>query len=128
MAAPAERGFTLIEALVAFVIAALVLGSVLPVLGDAVRGSARAEGYTRAVLWAESLLDAVGRLEPLAEGDEAGDFGDGYRWRTAVRAFQPGGAGTANLPALYEVLVAVTWADRGRERTVELATLRLAAP
>src|SRR5260370_22430505 len=54
-----SAGFTLIEILVAFTVATLLLGALYQVFSTGLRSSASAEHYADAVLLAESGLDAL---------------------------------------------------------------------
>ena len=127
--APAsERGFTLIEILVAFVIVALALGALLQIFATGLRSSSAAENYTIAALLAESKLAGIGVEEPLEEGDQSGEFDNGFRWATNVRPYDDGGPTLApGAIQAFEVSVTVRWGGPMRERSVSLATLRLMA-
>jgi len=132
-----ERGFTLIEVLVAFVIAALAIG----VMVEAARGglfAVRTAGrYEEGVSRARSHLAAIGRTVTLAEGELKGDDGGGYHWRVNVAPVAvsrlPGSDATPAQPAppqpvtLYRITVAESWTEFGRTREVRLATQRLGA-
>ena len=122
----ASAGFTLLEVLVAFAVLSVALAVLFQVFAQGFGGVQRAEGVTGALLRAESRLAEIGRTRPLEAGEDSGDFGDGYRWHTVIRAH---GEDTAppNAPLLraFEVLVRIDW--RGaRGQGVELRTLRLA--
>ena len=120
----AEPGFTLIEVLVAFAIAALLLVALLRGLALGLDAGERSELYTRATLLAESTLDAVGVVAPLAEGDGA-ELADGpFRVRAAVEHYDTPGA-TAQYLVLYRVTVTVDWREGRHPRSVTLTTLRL---
>jgi general secretion pathway protein I len=74
-----ERGFTLVEALIAFAILAVTLVALYEAMGTSVRGMARASQLDEAVLVAESRLAELSLLRSLPaqlEGES-----DGYRWR-----------------------------------------------
>jgi general secretion pathway protein I len=124
-----QSGFTLIETLVAFIIAIVLLGALLPVFRDAAEGTARADAETRAVLLAESLLDGMIAMPALPFGEQSGELPDGLRWRTSARPFDPAGAGFVPLRGLtlVELVVTVAWRDTGRDRSMDLATIRLVA-
>ena len=123
-----ERGFTLIEILVAFVIVALALGALLQVFATGLRSSSAAENYTIATLLADSKLAGMGIVEPLEEGDQSGEFDNGFRWATTVRAYESGEPTLApGAIQAFEVSVTVRWGGAGRERSVSLVTLRLMA-
>src|SRR5260221_7348945 len=79
-----SAGFTLIEILVAFTVATLLLGALYQVFSTGLRSSASAEHYADAVLLAESGLDAlVGTA--VAVGETTDRFGL-YERRTNIRA------------------------------------------
>src|SRR5215469_1868874 len=84
-----SRGFTLIELVAAFVIFAIGFGVLLQILSTCLHTTAQAADYTRAALWAQSLLDVQGVGEPVQDGDYSGAFDDKYRWRLQVARIPP---------------------------------------
>lgn len=125
-----ERGFTLLEVLVAFVIAALALGVLYDGTVSGLRTARTADRYGEAVSRAQSRLAAVGQGTPLVPGTRAGDDGDGFRWR--VRIVPEGTAPAARGPeaaagphiGLFAVSVAISWTDGAAERVVQLDSQR----
>jgi len=123
-------GFTLLEVVVALVIASLALIGLFQAGSGglfAVDTAARAE---EALQRAQSHLAAVGRGAALVEGDSGGDDGGGYRWRLRVQAVtqRPGVAADGVTPettSLFDVEVAISWQAHGHRRAVVLRTLRL---
>ena len=112
----AEHGFTLIEVLIAFLIAAAAVGAIVHAATGAVASSRAAGRYDEAVARAESHLASLS-VAPLSDGDRQGDEGDGFHWHVQVAA-----AGTAQLtgranaiPAgtatLYRITVTMSWRD-----------------
>src|ERR1700691_3322681 len=83
-----QHGFTLIEVLVAFAIAAVLLVPLLRIFSGGLSGLARSERATRAALWADMVLTARGGETPLSEGVEAGDLPDGYHWQRPVTFYR----------------------------------------
>ena len=128
-----DRGFTLLEVLIAFIIAALALGILFRGAVEGQAAGSVAARYAEALSRARSRLAAFDAAGPPAAGDQQGDDGGGFRWRvrtTLLMAGQPapaglGGAGLA--PALFTVGVAVSWSEGGHERAVQLDTRRLGA-
>ncbi|QLQ00005.1 MAG: type II secretion system protein [Burkholderiaceae bacterium] len=133
-----QRGLTLIEVLVAFVVLALTLGVILQIFSGGLRNARLSDAYTRALLLAESRLEAVGSEQALVPGETAGQLGEDLRWRVRIQpwagaAADPlaaSGASRGAPPAriLYEVQVQVAWQAGGRERSLRLTSLRLSDP
>src|ERR1700680_3114359 len=125
-----ERGFTLLEVLVAFIIAALALGALFRGTLDGLRATQVASRYEQAVTRAQSHLAALTVAGSLVPGDRQGDDGGGFHWRVritpliAARIAASPPPGSRNAPGLYAVSVAVSWMD-GSTRTVELDSERI---
>jgi general secretion pathway protein I len=129
-----ERGFALLEILVAFVILALGLAAILTGVSVAMRSDARTQTSRNALRVAQSRLEAAGVTDALVPGYREGRVGNRYVWRQTVTAIQsvtasrdPGDgkpqppAGNALTPFWVEVAV------RAGDGTVaRLAGLKLA--
>lgn len=118
---------TLIEVLVAFVILSLAMGVIMQIFSGGMRNARLAEGYSRAVFLAESRLAAVGLEQPLVAGEVSGQLSPDLRWRVTISPYDDGGVADQLLMSqrLYQVRVGVSWGDEGRQRRVELGSLRL---
>jgi general secretion pathway protein I len=126
-AADGRRGFTLLEVLVAFTIAALLLVVIFRTIAGGLSGGQRAEAYTRATILAESTLDALGAVAPLNDDDHA-DVEDGkFRIHTAVERYRGSlaSAGLGQYLVLYRITATVSWQEGRRPQSVSLTTLRL---
>lgn len=129
-----ERGFALIEILVAFVILALGLGAISTGVVVAMRSDARSQVNRTALRVAQSRLEAAGISEALAPGTREGLIADKFRWRQTVTEFRPAsdtrpGQGARPAPAngalkSFWVEVAVEAPDG---TAIKLAALKLAA-
>jgi general secretion pathway protein I len=138
-------GFTLIELVAAFVIFAIGFGVLLQILSTCLHTTAQAADYTRAALWAQSLLDVQGVGEPLQDGDFSGAFDDKYRWHLQVGQIPPQDiapvasaapvAGNANAAPvqttpiapsidLYKLQLDVTWGSIYLQHDARFVTLR----
>jgi general secretion pathway protein I len=135
------QGFTLLEVMVAFVILAVALGLLLGMLSRGLKQVAQAGNETEASLYAQSLLDTLGTLEPIEPGTRAGEFDDGrYRWRLQVDQAAdpapppppPDGAPPpdpgAGAPVLYRAVLEVEWGARTPAQRLRYSTLRLRSP
>jgi len=122
-----QRGFSLIEVLVAFMILALSLTVVFRIFSGGLRNVALAEDYARAVLVAESQLATVGINEPLELGVTAGEWNERFRWERVIEVYRPWEQEkelTAQMLP-YRVTVSVDWNHAGRTRQVKLSSVRL---
>lgn len=129
-----ERGFTLLEVLVAFAIAALAVGALVQGVMGGLRSAHASGHHQEAVSRARSRLAAFGHGAPLVPGGQEGDDGGGFRWRTRVVrlavAAPPRDAGRPSPDrgegvALYAVSVAVSWRMDGGLREVVLDSRRV---
>ncbi|MGZ4980885.1 MAG: type IV pilus modification PilV family protein [Methylobacter sp.] len=126
-----QRGFSLLEILIAFSILALSLGILLKIFSAGVNTAGVAEEYTAAVQIAESLMARTGVEAPLQPGEITGTENEKYYWRVSVSPFQFTAENldiTAIAAVLYKVKVIVSWGDDAKAdgRQVELVTLKLA--
>ncbi|WP_295390129.1 type II secretion system protein [uncultured Thiodictyon sp.] len=127
-----QRGFSLLEVLVAFAILAVSLGVLMQIFSRATTTTITTAQYSRAVTLAQARLAAVGSAIPLTEGTVSGDPEDGFTWELGIVAFpfsdtpSDPGMTVGVLPvAGYRVTVTVLWRDGSRARRLSLSTLRL---
>lgn len=118
---------TLIEVLVAFVVLSLTMAVMMQIFSGGMRNARLASGYSRAVFLAESRLAAAGVERPLAPGEDGGQVGANLHWRVTVSPLDDDAATDRLLMRvrLYQVRVWVEWAEDGRNRQIELTSLRL---
>ncbi len=128
--ARSDQGFTLFEVLVAFLIAAMAVATVVRVTTTAVAATRIAGRYDEAVSRAQSHL-ALATALPLIESDRQGDEADGFHWHVAVEAAavaHPAPRYSANAAAtltLYRIIVVMSWREDGSSRAVQLSSARL---
>ena len=133
---PAQKGFTLIEAIAAFVLLALFLGVLMSSLSVSMRNTVRAEQESLAAQWAQSKLDLVGIGEKLETGNTRGEFDDDFRWEMVVEEYEPVREVESEMPIdmdslgmhLYRVDLDVFWGGRDNERGARFTTLRAYSP
>lgn len=127
-----QAGFTLLEVLIAFVIAAVALGVLFGGAADGLRASRAAMGVEEAVVRARSHL-AASVAAPLP-GEERGDDGSGFRWRVRIVKIdsvnpptpapqplgQPRPPSFAPPITLYAITVWISWRETGQIREVRL--------
>jgi general secretion pathway protein I len=108
-----QRGFTLIEALIAFAILAVTLVAIYQAMGTSFRTLDRAAGVDEAVLVAQSVLDRIvaERRVPRLLSGEVGR----YRWSAEVL---PGAARGEKL-TLRPMRLRVQWQGGGQGVAIE---------
>lgn len=122
-----QRGFSLLEVLVAFAILSVSLGVLLQVFATGLRNASMADDYSQATLYAESILTAYGREAPLGEGVHEGAINDRFSWRGTVSAYTEGIPDSEKTRVkTYRISVEVFWRGLAQTRSVVLETLRLA--
>ena len=128
-----DGGFTLLEVLVAFAIAAPALAVLYQGGVGSMETTRAAASYQEAMSRAQSRLDALAGAA-LVAGEQDGDDGDGFRWRTRIapvamlaplRIAAPRGSPYIAGTTLYTVLVEVSWRGSRGMRTFVLDTRRL---
>ncbi|MCP5159604.1 MAG: type II secretion system protein [Gammaproteobacteria bacterium] len=123
-----QQGFSLLEVLVAFAILSISLGVLLQVFATGLRNAGTSGDYTRAILYAESILAAIGRESPLAEGEHSGPVDEQFSWRSTVSAYSEGMPDSEQVRVrAYRISVEVYWSGWVQNRSVVLETLRLAS-
>lgn len=126
-----KAGFTLVEVLIALVIALLAISVLSGSVAASLRTARQTARWERAISRAQSHLDAIadpGRAMGEREGDEA----NGFHWRTNVsfvtsapspnptrRNIWAGGTG------LYAITVTISWHDGAEPQAYVLHSARL---
>ncbi|MBN2713666.1 MAG: prepilin-type N-terminal cleavage/methylation domain-containing protein [Planctomycetes bacterium] len=111
-----NKGFTLIEVMVATVIAGLSLGAVCGLMSQCVRTAGITSGYSRAAMLAESKLDEL-TLDDINVGVQSGAFpGEpNYSWKLEAERTDTAG--------LIQLSMTVYFKSSGGKREVTLHTL-----
>ena len=117
-----QRGYSLIEVIVAFALMALAATLLLGSLSGAARQVRTADDQGRAALHAESLLATLGMDAPLAAGRQQGEWEKGrYRWSLQVAPYvEPRQTNSR----LWQLDLQVRWGESAQEQ-LRWRTLRL---
>lgn len=128
-----QRGFTLLEVMIALLIAGLALAAVFRAAAESSHATSSAARYEEAISRARSHMD--GTAVQLVAGEQEGDDGAGFHWHTLVRPADSTGKRDASgkpvasedtlVVTLYAVTVWITWHEGARQQAVRLDSARL---
>jgi len=129
-----DRGFTLLEVLLAFVIFSISFAVVLQIISGSIRNTMRSKQYTEVALIAQSVMDTVGLDIPLESGSEAsGEAGD-YSWQLLIYEYEQPEGPEADFESLMiaeltgiellQVELFVSWGEPSDERSRRFSTVK----
>ena len=133
MSARGQRGYTLIEVIVAFAVLGVALMLLLGTLSNGTRQVPWAADSGRAALHARSLLDGLGIDVPVVPGRTTGEFESGrYRWTLEIVPWVdpalPPALVAPSGQQLFDIALAVDWGEAGPRERLQVHTLRLREP
>ncbi|HVY15978.1 MAG TPA: prepilin-type N-terminal cleavage/methylation domain-containing protein [Rhodopila sp.] len=129
------KGFTLLEVVVALVVASLAAVALFEATSSGLSASQNAAQYVQALVRAKSRLDVTVYGAHLAPGTWTGDDGGGFRYRVQVTPIE-----TVNLQSavqsaaraeaaakvvLYQVNVWIDWGRNPQRHDVHLVTQQI---
>jgi prepilin-type N-terminal cleavage/methylation domain-containing protein len=114
-----EAGFTLIEVIVAFAVATIILAALYQAIAGAWRGFARTQVREETLALARAQLEAIGVEGPLQPGERSGTYATGIAWRLTV---EPAGTASSRGRAFRVLLEAL---DAGGKPLLRLETFKL---
>ncbi len=111
-----EGGFTLIEVLVALVVAVAAMALLSQGFSTGARASAVSQNATRAAVLAQRVMCDYETGELSSTGSTSGSFDDepGFSYEVRSESYDTG---------LLLLTITVAWDERGQERTFELVRL-----
>ena len=117
-------GFTLLETMIAIVILALALTTIMQTFGSGLRGIQINDDHLKARLLAQSVLAEQTGGRTLTPNVTRGQY-DKFAWRVLVEPAQPAPGVAPSVQSvwrLFHIVVSVSWP---RQRSLQLETLRL---
>jgi prepilin-type N-terminal cleavage/methylation domain-containing protein len=121
-----KRGFTLLEIVVAMTIVGLGVVTLLEVFSSGLQLGARSQERTEVITQGRQMMDQFLARGTLREGTEQGTIGENGRWKLQVQPVRSTEElALGNDWELKEIALNLVVPESGRERHVELRTLRL---
>lgn len=124
-------GFTLLELLLAFMVFALSFATVLEILSGSMRNTVRARHFTEAALTAQSIMDQVGVVIPLEDGEQVGGESGDYRWDLEIYEYEGGESDISPVElaeltgiVLLQVDLYVRWGEPSAEQVRRFSTVK----
>ena len=121
-----DRGFSLLEVIVALLIMAGGFLAVVNLFSGSVRSVNLSSQYLKAVTLANSKMNEL-EIENFFLDDKSGGFKneENYRWELEIAPYDSSLNNENSRIQLQKILLKVFWNDNGKPRKLELATLRL---
>ena len=127
----ANKGFTLLEVLLAFVVFALSFATVLEILSGSMRNTVRAREFTEAALTAQSVMDQLGLDYPVEQGAAySGESGD-YQWEVNIYLYEDVAENAHSVQLgeltgieLLQIDLLISWGEPPRDKSNSFSTVR----
>jgi general secretion pathway protein I len=123
-----NRGFTLIEIVVAMAILGVGLIVIIELFSGGLRLGRISEEYTQAIGLARMKLEEISLAEQLREGSEKGEFNKDFRWQVGVKKVDlllvEKGLEFKPPVEFYQIKVNITWKSGYKERSTEIEFYR----
>ncbi len=114
-----NRGFTLLEVVIAMVLLALTIAAALQLINGGLRSARLSSEYTMATLHAREKMEEM-FIFPHPDG---GLLPNGFQWTSEVVPY-----GKVDGVLLQKLTVRVIWGGLRKERKVELVSLKMVPP
>ncbi len=129
MSRDSDRGFTLLETLVAISILAISLVVILQLFSGGLKSSTLSDEYTRGIFHAREKMDEILLAGELTEGIISGEFDDGFKWKAEALHLDIEEAKDIKLPfRAFNIKVDVMWDVGGREKHFAISAVKLVKP
>jgi len=125
-----DRGFTLIEILVAISVLAISLVVILQLFSGGLKSVRLSNQYTRAIFYAREKMEEILLMEDLEVGSEEGsqedESEDPLRWRAEIVLIEPEEEEASKLPFdTLGIMVDVMWQEGEKEKRFQISTMKV---
>jgi prepilin-type N-terminal cleavage/methylation domain-containing protein len=123
--------FTLLEVIVAMTIIGIGVVTLLEIFSAGLRLGGRSSSATEAMTYGRQIMDEILLRREVEDGPQQGSLNDKARWKLGIQPVREQAdsvslSSDSNDWELKEITLELRVTDSGRERPVELRTLRLA--
>lgn len=128
-----EKGFTLLEVMVALAILSLGIVTVLELLAGSLNIGVKSSRHTQAAIYAQNVMDQIFARTTLEDGDDGGEFPGGYSWRARIQEIrpdedrsrlQPNRPNQTDFFHLKEIEVQIRWEENSGAKAFVVKSLR----
>jgi len=125
-----DRGFTLIEILVAISVLAISLVVILQLFSGGLKSVRLSNQYTRAIFYAREKMEEILLMEDLEAGSQEGsqedESEDPFRWRAEIVLIEPEEEEASKLPFdTLGIMVDVMWQEGEKEKHFQISTMKV---
>lgn len=121
-----NRGFTLIEILVAISILSISLVVIFQLFSGGLKSSRLSDQYTKGIFHAKEKMEEILLSTDFAEEEAGGEFGDSFRWKSEIVRIEQAEDEEAKLPFdTFNIEVDVMWYEGDREKHFAISTMKV---
>jgi len=123
-----DKGFTLIEIVVALAILSIGLTVIIELFSGGLRLARTSEDYTKAIGYGRMKMEEIISQQNIEEGSDEGDFDKTFHWQVDIKKVDllPADKNPdLKLPIdLFQVKINILWKSGSRERSTSLETYK----
>lgn len=121
-----DRGFTLIEILVAISVLSIAMVVILQLFSGGLKSSRLSDAYAKGVFHAREKMEEILLGAEFAEDVSEGEFDDAYRWRSDIIRQEQSEEEASKLPFYaYHIRVDIFWDEGDKEKNFGINTMKL---
>ena len=121
-----NRGFALIEILVAVSVLAISLVVIFQLFSGGLKSRKLSEQYARGVFHAREKMAEILLTPVLSEGETQGEFEDAYEWQAVVTRVVSGDDEEKLPVVLLNIKIQINWREGEKEKSFVIDTLKTA--
>lgn len=121
-----NRGFTLIEILVAISILSISLVVIFQLFSGGLKSSRLSDQYTRGIFHAKEKMEEILLSTEFTEEGAEGGFGDLFRWKSEIVRIEQAEEEASKLPFdTYNIKVDIFWDEGDKEKQFSISTMKV---